>query len=214
MSKRFLETTRGQVLGLLRREARTVEELAGELGLTDNAIRAHLATLDRDGLVRQEGVRRGPGAGKPAVVYQLAPDVEAILSRAYAPVLAALLEELTDRLPPEQTEALLLAVGRRLAAAVPRRGGTLEARAREGVAVLNELGGDASLEPDGAGFRVRGSGCPLSAAVARRPETCRAVQALLSDVIGVPVQECCEHGPRPRCCFLVPPSRSGFVTAE
>ena len=128
-SKHFMETTRGQVLGLLRRGSRTVDELAAGLGLTDNAIRAHLATLERDGLVRQEGQRRGPKAGKPALVYEPTPEAELRLSRAYAPVLAALLEELVDRLPDQETESLLAAVGRRLAAAVPRREAALEGRA-------------------------------------------------------------------------------------
>jgi predicted ArsR family transcriptional regulator len=62
LGRRFFETTRGQIVGLLRRGRRTVEELARALGLTDNAVRNHLATLERDGLVRQDGVRRGPGA--------------------------------------------------------------------------------------------------------------------------------------------------------
>lgn len=204
LSRRFLKTTRGRVITRLRRGACTVEELAGGLGLTDNAIRPHLTTLERDGLVRQTGSRRGPRAGKPALVYELTPDAETRLSRAYAPVLTSLLEELTGRLEPEQTEALLLAVGRRLGAAVPRPTGTLDERVGDAVALLNELGGDASVESDSAGLRIRGCGCPLSAAVARRPETCRAVEGLLSEVIGVPVVQCCEHGPRPRCCFTIP----------
>jgi predicted ArsR family transcriptional regulator len=204
LSRRFLETTRGQVIAQLRRGPSAVEELARGLRLTDNAIRAHLTALERDGLVRQAGTRRGPGAGKPAVIYELTPDAEARLSRAYAPVLTALLEELTVRLTPAQTEALLLAVGQRLGTAAPRRTGTLEERARDAVALLNELGGDASVESDSAGLRIRGCGCPLSAAVVRRPEACRAVEGLLSEVIGVPVVQCCEHGPRPRCCFTIP----------
>ena len=206
LSRRFLETTRGRVIAQLRRGSSAVEELARGLGLTDNAIRAHLTTLERDGFVRQAGTRRGPGAGKPAVIYELAPEAETRLSRAYAPVLTALLEELTGRLAPEQAEVLLLAVGRRLGAAAPRRSGTgtVEERVREAAALLNELGGDASVESDSAGLRIRGCGCPLSAAVARRPEACRAVEGLLSEVIGVPVVQCCEHGPTPRCCFTIP----------
>jgi predicted ArsR family transcriptional regulator len=203
MSRRFLETTRGKVITRLRRGPSAVEELARELGLTDNAIRAHLATLERDGLVQQAGTRRGPGAGKPAVIYELAPDAEVRLSRAYAPVLTALVEELTGRLPPEQTEAVLLAVGRRLGRGA-RRSGSLQERVRDAVAMLNELGGDASVESDPAGIRIRGCGCPISAAVARSPEACRAVEGLLSEVIGVPVVQCCQHGPRPQCCFTVP----------
>ncbi len=206
ISRRFLETTRGQVLALLRRGPRTVEELARELGLTDNAIRAHLATLERDGLIRQEGRRRGSGAGKPALLYEADPQVEVRLSRAYAPVLTALVDELVKDLPQDRAESLLRRAGAQLAAAIARPGGTLETRARQAVALLNELGADAALEPDGAGFRIRGCGCPLSAAVSRRPETCRAVQSLLSEVVGVSLVKCCEYEPGPRCCFVVPPA--------
>src|SRR5690242_17096037 len=102
LGKRFLESTRGQIVALLRRGARTVEELARALALTDNAVRNHLATLERDGIVRQDGVRRGQGAGKPAVLYEVRPDAEPLLSRAYAPVLTAMVDVLVDRLPPEQ----------------------------------------------------------------------------------------------------------------
>lgn len=61
-NQRFLSSTRGQIILLLRRKSRTVEGLAQELRLTDNAVRAHLATLERDGLVLQRGVRRGSGS--------------------------------------------------------------------------------------------------------------------------------------------------------
>ena len=60
--EKFFESTRGRMVTLLRRSGRTVEELARALGLTDNGIRAHLAALERDGIVRQRGsVRRGSG---------------------------------------------------------------------------------------------------------------------------------------------------------
>lgn len=203
MSKRFWETTRGRVLGLLRHGPRTVDQLARDLGLTDNAIRAHLATLERDGLVSQEGIRRGTGAGKPALVYALGPGVAVRLSRAYAPVLTALLEELAGELGRDRIESLMLGAGQRLAATLPRRAGSLEERVNDAVALLNELGSDASAVSDGTGFRVQGSGCPLSAAVAQRPETCRAMQGLLAELIGVPVAQCCDQGRSPRCCFTV-----------
>src|SRR5687768_14151798 len=104
--QRFLETTRGQLVTLLRRGPLSVDELARSVGLTDNAVRAHLSTLERDGMVRQSGTRRGTGAGKPATLYELHPDGEAFLSRAYAPVLGALVEELVDQLSPEQSASI------------------------------------------------------------------------------------------------------------
>ena len=65
LGRRFLESTRGQVVLLLRRGARTVEELAQALGLTDNAVRSHLAALERDGLVRRMAFAEERGRGSP-----------------------------------------------------------------------------------------------------------------------------------------------------
>jgi predicted ArsR family transcriptional regulator len=206
-SQRFLETTRGRILGLLRCDTRTVEELAQALDLTDNAVRAHLSTLERDGMVRSAGVRRGPGAGKPSTVYELPPGAEVVFSRAYPPMLGALLEELVAQLPSEQMEALLAATGRRLAEPLlPPGTASRTARLRAAAAVLNALGGAASLEEGEGGTIIRGCGCPLASTVARRPEICRAFEALLSEVVGVPVRQCCHHGERPSCCFEVPPT--------
>jgi hypothetical protein len=55
------------------------------------------------------------GAGKPSTVYELPPEAEMVFSRAYPPVLGALLEEVVSRLPSEQMEAILVGTGRRLA---------------------------------------------------------------------------------------------------
>jgi predicted ArsR family transcriptional regulator len=52
---RLLESTRGQILQLLPGKEQIVNELAGALRLTDNAVRAHLTSLERDGLVCQFG---------------------------------------------------------------------------------------------------------------------------------------------------------------
>jgi predicted ArsR family transcriptional regulator len=204
VNQRFLESTRGRIVALLRCNARTVEELAQALGLTDNAVRAHLATLERDGMVRQAGLRRGPGAGKPSTVYELQPDAEVVFSRAYPPVLSALLEELVAQLPASQAEGLLMAVGRRLAGPLmPPATASHRARLDAAVGVLNALGGAAELEERDGTAVIRGCGCPLALAVAGRPETCRAVEALLGEIVGAPVQQRCRHGDRPSCCFEI-----------
>src|SRR5829696_8558190 len=104
---------------LLRRSGRTVEELARGLALTDNGIRAHLAVLEHDGIVRQRGsVRRGSGGGKPAYVYELTPEAEDLFPKAYAPALGRLLDVLAERLGLEESEALLRSVGPRLVEAL------------------------------------------------------------------------------------------------
>ncbi|MEP6495222.1 MAG: ArsR family transcriptional regulator [bacterium] len=206
LGSRFMETTRGQMVSLLRRGARTVEDLAGALGLTDNAIRNHLATLERDGIVRPEGVRRGPGAGKPAVVYELHPDAETLFSNAYVPVLRTLVDVMVSQLSPEQTDAVLRQVGDQLAkGAGGKAKGDLNARVRAAAAVLTSLGGDVDVVEEDGTLRIRGSGCPLAATVADHPQVCCAVETLVAGVTGAAVQSQCQHGARPRCCFAIQP---------
>jgi len=204
LNKRFLETTRGQILAMLRRGPQTVEELAAALRLSDNAVRNHLSTLERDLLIQQVGVRRTSGAGKPALLYELHPDAEPLFSRAYPPVLTAVIETLVSAYPSDQADQLLREVGHRLATQVGGRAtGNLENRVRTAAAVLIALGGDAVTTREKDELQIRGNGCPLSAAVSKRPELCRAVETLVTDVVGEDARSRCEHGSRPRCCFVV-----------
>lgn len=206
LNKRFFETTRGQIVALLRRGGRTVEDLAVALGLSDNAVRNHLSTLERDLLIQQAGVRRTSGAGKPALLYELHPDAESLFSRAYPPVLTAVIETLVSACAPEEADRLLREVGHRLARqSGGQAGGTLENRARTAAAILVALGGDAEMTRENRELSIRGNSCPLSAAVSKQPELCRAVETLVADVTGVDAKSRCEHGVRPRCCFAIEP---------
>lgn len=202
LDNRFFESTRGRIVRLLRRARHTVDELATELGLTNNAVRAHLASLERDGLVRTDGVRRGPGAGKPATIYEIDPDVEPLLSRAYIPLLNALLGSLGARLPSHQLSEVMHEVGHRLASGQhPLPSGDFDSRVQAAANVLVELGAEATVERTGDTITIRGCSCPVSAAVSERPEVCRALQTLLADLTGATVEEHCDRSDRPRCCF-------------
>jgi predicted ArsR family transcriptional regulator len=198
-NERLLGSTRGRVITLLRRRERTVNELADELGLTDNAVRTHLAALERDGLVALTGVRRG--VGKPAHVYALTPQADTLFPRAYGVVLRTLLGALRRSLPPGQVDAVVAEVGRQLAAGHPRAQGGLAERAEAAVAVLAGLGGVAEARIDGAVATIRGFGCPLREAVDDHPEVCRIAAALLSEIVGHEVTECCDRGSAPSCRF-------------
>ena len=200
-NQRFLASTRGQIITLLRRASRTVEELAQALKLTDNAVRAHLATLERDGFVRQHGERRG--SGKPSYVYDLAPEAEQLFPKAYSQVLRQLLEVLNERLSSEEVEELMRKVGRRIAAKWSVSDRSLPARLELAVEVLNELGGLAELEQRDGVYLINGYSCPFAVVVPGHPEVCRLAQALLTEVAGVPVQERCDHSEPPRCHFVV-----------
>jgi len=202
--RKFFESTRGRLVTLLRRTGFTVDELARELDLTNNGVRAHLATLERDGIVRQSGVvRREIGGGKPAYLYELTPEAEDLFPKAYEPVLHRLLDVLAEQFEPDESEALLRSVGRLMAKGetVPTHGP--RERLEAAVEVLNELGGLAELEERDGGFVIRGYSCPLAGVTPDHPEVCRMVETLITELAGVPVYEHCDRGGRPRCCLEV-----------
>jgi DeoR family suf operon transcriptional repressor len=202
--RQFGETTRGRIVALLRRGQRSVEELAESLDLTDNAVRAQLATLEREGVVHATGIRRDGAVGKPATLYGVAPATSALFSSAYAPVLAALLTELGERMSSRQLDALLRGAGRRLALTLPARA-TFAERVRAGAAFLTGLGAEADLVKTGDGYEIRGHGCVLSEAVTACPATCGAVQELLAQVTTGRVTERCNRADQPSCHFVITP---------
>lgn len=207
--RRWFTPSRGRIILLLRRARRTVEDLAQALELTNNAVRAHLSTLERDGLVQQQGTRRG--ASKPALLYELTPEAERLFPKAYLPVLRQLLDTLAARLPPEELEAVIQATGRRLAAEHLLPTGDRDQRRRWAVDLLHELGGLAELETHETGWRIYGYRCPLTEIVPDHPEVCRLTAALLSEAIGEPIEEQCQRAEPPQCCFMSPTTREPKV---
>lgn len=59
-------------------------------------------------------------------------------------------------------------------------------------------------ETGGEMLCIRGYRCPFAAVVREHPGVCRLAEALLSELVGRPVQEHCQRaGPVP-CRFVVP----------
>jgi predicted ArsR family transcriptional regulator len=204
-NQRFLTSTRGRIVVLLRRKRGTVDDLASALGLTDNAIRAHLTTLERDGLVHQVGVRRGEG--KPSVIYSLTQDAERLFPKAYAPVLGRLMDVLEERVSVTESRAMLREVGRRLALEHPQAKGAPVERLTTAAALLSALGGlaEVDLQASNGTVRLQGYSCPLGAIIPEHPEICLVAESLIAEVTGLPVRECCDRqtGEPPRCAFEV-----------
>jgi predicted ArsR family transcriptional regulator len=197
-----MESSRDQLLELLRRAPATVDELVPALGMTRNGVRAHLSVLERDGLVRRAGVRREERPGKPPVIYAITELAELRYSRAYAPAFAATVAVLAEGLPQPELHALFSKAGRRLAETVPATGERDAVRAAD--ALLRSLGAATTVsEAGGRGAVISGAACPLADVVRHTPEGCELVRSLLAERTGADVAMQCEHGASPRCRFAV-----------
>jgi predicted ArsR family transcriptional regulator len=203
LDKRFFDSTRGRLVTLLRGTRKTVNELAQELELTDNAVRAHLLSLERDGLIKQSGIQRG--TRKPHFSYELTEEAEHLFPKAYDALLNQLIAVLKGRLTPLALEEVLREVGRSLAGAqaASQKNGDMEKRLGRALAALEAIGGAARVEKDNEKLVISSESCPLATAVAAHPEVCRLAETLLSEIIGVEIREHCDREGSPRCRFEI-----------
>ena len=203
LGKRFFDSTRGRIVTLLRGTSRNVNWLAEELRLTDNAVRSHLLTLERDGLVRQRGVLRGHR--KPHLAYELTPEAEQLFPKAYDELLNQLITVLKGRLAPKAVAGVLREVGRSLAKnqTSDLRSQDLDVRARRVLKVLETLGGSARIEKEKGKLLIRSQSCPFAAVVVEHPEVCQLAEALVAKIMGVPVRERCAKEEFPQCRFEI-----------
>ena len=178
--------------------------MANALDLTDNAVRAHLATLERDGLVAQSGVRRA--TRKPHFIYELTAEAEQLFPKSYDALFNILITVLKDELPDYEIKALLKEAGRRLAAAKNSRttGLDLRERAQKAAEILEEMGGTPRLNSNGEKLTIESGSCPIAAAVEAHPESCRMPESLVAQITGGRVRERCNRDVSPpRCAFEI-----------
>ena len=203
LSKRFFDSTRGRIVSYLRGSQGTVNDLAQHLELTDNAVRAHLATLERDGLVRQTGLRKG--SRKPHFAYELTTEGEHLFPKAYDALLNQFISVLKQRLTPKAFSEALHAVGRSLAAERKKEGRKqkFERRVQAALRTLESIGGSPRLEQHESQTSITSRSCPLASVVSEHPETCQMVETLISELVDVDVKEECDRTDTPKCRFVL-----------
>lgn len=208
LRQQLLDTGRGRIVSLLQRGPLTVDDMASKLELSASGVRAQITAMERDGVVRRQGIRAG--ATRPSRVFELTPEVEQLLSQAYLPLLTRLVDVFAESLPERQLDALLRQVGKKLARDLTgaRPSGSLRSRVKLASEVLNkQLGAVTHVEENGR-YVIRGEGCPLSALTGKHPAVCGAMESLVKELVGASVHECCERDQRPRCCFEIKRSAS------
>src|ERR1044072_7935559 len=143
---RFFESTRGKIVLLLRLSDRTVDGLSKELSVTDNAVRAHLLSLERDGLVHQNGVTKG--FRKPHFSYSLSPAAEMLFPKPFDSLFTETVGVLKKQLPAKKVEQVLRQIGAEVAAPYKTEGKTsLDTRVETALKALTDIGGGGARSP-------------------------------------------------------------------
>jgi predicted ArsR family transcriptional regulator len=179
----FFQTTRGRIAESLKRHrTRTAFELSQEQGVTPNAIRQHLARLERDGLVSERAQRLG--RTKPTLVYSLTEEGEHLFPQRYPLLLNVLLDEL-QREDPAKLKELFAKIGRSTAQRHAARfeGKDVPERIAELAKFLRERGVVVEYEKTPSGYAFREYNCPFKDSVTSHPEICSMVHSLMEEVL-------------------------------
>jgi DeoR family suf operon transcriptional repressor len=181
----FMQPTRQEILDHLRREGQaTVKELGELLELTSTGIRQHLTVLERDGLVeaREERGR----VGRPALVYRLTEQGDALYPKKYDALANLLLEEARAVMGSHGLHTLLRRAAIRSAAPYLERleGRPLEERIREANLIMDERGCLSEFAQDGTDWLIHQYSCPFPNVARRNSAVCILEVEFVRQLVG------------------------------
>lgn len=181
---RFFQSTRGRIVTELRRRgAASAVDLAGQFGLSANAVRQQLVCLERDGFVAERSVKRGPT--KPTLEYSLTPAAETLFPQRYDLMLNAVLREVREEGGEDAIRSLFERMGKRAAGKYRGRleGKDTRDRVIEISDYLRSKGVEAEVVETERGIELREHNCPFARTVAEHPEVCSVIHTMLDDAV-------------------------------
>lgn len=195
-------STRDTILETLKAtNGATVEELAEAAEISPVTVRHHLNSLQAEGLVESESVRRK--VGRPYYLYSLSEEGHELFPQKYYSLTNRLLEAVKDQLPPETVTALLSSVVDHL---VAEHKGQYEHLGFEKkldylVRLLEQEGFLARWQKTDQGYRLIEYSCPYLSVGQKHAEVCTIDTELMVSVLNRPVNKhacmldgdtCCE----------------------
>lgn len=182
---RFFQTTRGKIVAELRRRgSASAADLAGEFGLSPNAVRQQLVVLERDGLVVEKPVRRGPT--KPTLEFSLTSDADKLFPQAYDKMLDAVLREVRDQFGGPAVERIFDGLSRKAVERARQKitASEPEQRVAQLTQMLRDSGVVAEYSLIDGGFALHEHNCPYSGVVKEHPEMCQVIHHVIDETIG------------------------------
>jgi predicted ArsR family transcriptional regulator len=199
-------STRKVLLTLMKTKGSlSVNEMAKELGITEMAIRRHLNTLERDGLIEAKLIRQA--IGRPMHLYSLTLLADDLFPKNYHQLTLELLDELNaegngnpiGQLFEGRKQKLLQKYKDRM------KDKDLAARVAELTEIQNSNGYMAKWESAEAGHYVFTEyNCPIAQVAKQYNEACHCELSLFQNLLGADVErtECLTKGGT-KCTYLI-----------
>ncbi|MDG5788899.1 ArsR family transcriptional regulator [Evansella sp. AB-P1] len=205
-------STRDEILDLLKkRKQLTVSVIALELNITEMAVRRHLNTLERDGIVETTLLRQA--MGRPTHVYQLSNLGEEMFPRDYGTLLLELLKDLEEMDGHEKIKHLFEKRKERLKKKYEKRliqNGSMEQKVQNLAQLQDEFGymAEVSSGEDGS-IILKEYNCPIAEVAKQFPIICESELILFKELLKTENIECkmCIATEDPHCYYQISESK-------
>ncbi len=205
------QTQRDLLQALLRNKpGLTVDALADRLSISRNAVRQHLAALERVGWV-EKGDRR-PSGGRPEQLYVLSETGHELFPRQYSWLAELLLQLLSGEGSRDRFVEKLAALGESVGAGLRanlKKDAPISERIDAVTAKMVELGYDAASASDEKRPVIEAQNCVFHQIAMKQADVCRFDLAMLEASTGMKVEHrsCMARG-EAKCRFVFEPPKS------
>jgi predicted ArsR family transcriptional regulator len=199
--------TRKKIIMMLKKsEHLTVREMSQEMGITSMAVRQHLMSLEKRGIIYY--TTRKYGIGRPVFLYKLTDKAQDFFPKSYAPFVTEVLgiiesldgRKKVRRIFQERKDRIL----RERQAAIGNKG-TTEDRVRSLVALLDRDGYMVELNEMKDHLELREYNCPIHNLVGDYPEACSMELELYRQLFSEKVERIeCQRDGASSCTYLIP----------
>jgi predicted ArsR family transcriptional regulator len=196
--------TRKTIITILRTEGpMSAGDLASRIGITEMAIRRHIATLERDNLIFPTTIRQP--MGRPAKVYQLTEEADELFPKNYHSLMLDILEDIVRVDGKEKIKRIFDQREERLASQLSEllAGKTLEEKVQALAELQNNKGYLAkwNRKEDGS-YEIVEYNCPIAQVSKVYPETCACETNVFRRALGTDVtrEQCLAEGGG--CCVF------------
>ncbi|HUH36472.1 MAG TPA: MarR family transcriptional regulator [Spongiibacteraceae bacterium] len=156
-------------------EGASVDDLARKLDVTRNAVRQHLAALERDQLIERHGSR--PTGRRPEQLYRLSDQGRALFPKQYPLMARLLIERIIQQEGQKNLAKLMRELGRDLALSLQ----TTAIAEEQIVGHMNRSGYEASVFfRSGGDAEIHAHNCVFHDLAAEYPEVCEFDLAFLN----------------------------------
>ncbi|WP_054951367.1 helix-turn-helix transcriptional regulator [Numidum massiliense] len=201
-------TTRKQILNMLKFQGKmSVSEMASQLSITEMAVRRHLNTLERDGLIYSTLVRQS--MGRPTNMYMLTDTADDLFPKNYYGLTLELLEDLANTEGKKVVDELFVRRKERMTEANRHHidGELLEERVEQLAELQNSKGYMVKWDKISEGkYRVVEHNCPIARVANKFNQACACELSYFRDILGdaaTVVRPECKSSGDANCVYVI-----------